>query len=86
MKNQFLVIALLGVAGCASTAVLDIGNGAYSLTVHSQRSLDSSREEAVDDANEACGKQQKHAVITSFEDIPPQAWSGYTTSVTFTCR
>jgi len=45
----------------------------------------SSRQEAVDAANEFCAKQHKSAVIESFEDGGPEAFVGYSTSVIFVC-
>lgn len=85
MKAVAVVAGIaLFVAGCATEPeVLEIGNDSYSLTAHAQMGIASSRQEAVDDAKEFCGKQHKTAVISSFEDSGD--WHGYTTSVIFTC-
>ncbi len=83
-------IAVIGVAalltGCAHVEALAIGNGNYSLTATAQLGFGSSRQEAVDDANEFCAKQHKSAIVTSFSDAGPQAFVGYSTSVVFRCE
>jgi hypothetical protein len=86
MKAVLAGMMLALVAGCAhSPDVLDIGAGRYSLTVHAQMGFGSSRQEAVDAANEYCDQRHQSAVIGTFEDTGPDPLVGYTTSVTFTC-
>jgi hypothetical protein len=78
--------ALAALTACASEAVTDIGGGSYTVTGSSARGVAVAREEAVELANEYCGKTGQKAVVQTFSDMPPQPLVKPTSSITFRCE
>lgn len=85
MSSRYLILASsLLLSGCASTDVLDIGSGWYSLTGRAHVNCPAgSREEAVEAANEYCDRLHKKPSISTFDDkvLPYQC----TSSIVFRC-
>lgn len=76
-----LAVALL--AGCASNAVIDMGDGRFTLTEHSVRGFQAARVNAMEKATEACSHIGGRPVVVSFED----GWEGleFASSLIFRC-
>jgi hypothetical protein len=81
------VVASLAVAGCEHTHVTDMGGGQHSLTaVAPSGGYDGSHEEAIQEANDYCGKSRQQAVIDGFYDKPELGPHGeHTSSIIFKC-
>jgi hypothetical protein len=82
------LIALLLLAACATHAnVQAVGNGRLALVAVSQSGgYQGSHEEAVELANDYCGRRRQTAVIEGFDDKPGVGLEGeHTSGVVFTC-
>jgi len=80
--------ATMLLAGCAhQPPVQDMGSGQHSLTASSSTAgYYGSREEAVEQANDYCGKSGQRAVTAGFFDKAEIGPHGeHTTSIIFTC-
>ncbi len=86
MKAAILGAVFL-LAACAHVQVQDMGNGRHSLTaVSPSGGFAGSHEEAVERANDYCGRSRQRAVIESFDDRPGVGPNGeHTSSLVFTC-
>ena len=86
LKHKRIADAVLAVlftlAGCASEAVVDMGAGNYTVTGYSMRGLAAARQEAVELANEHCGKMKRKTVVQSFQDTMQ---GSYISSIIFSC-
>jgi len=82
-----ILCSMLLLAACAHLDVLDMGNGRHSLTaVSPSGGYAGSHEEAVERANEFCGRSRQGAVIEGFEDKPGVGPLGeHTSSIVFSC-
>jgi hypothetical protein len=82
-----ILFGVLLLSGCAHLDVADMGNGQHALTaVSSSGGYAGSHEEAVERANEYCGKSRQTALIEGFDDKPGVGPLGeHTSSVVFTC-
>ena len=80
-------VALLAVGGCGHAPVADMGSGQHSLTaVAPTGGYDGSHEEAIEEANDYCGKSRQQAVIDGFYDKPDLGPHGeHTSSIIFKC-
>ena len=81
------VLAVLALTGCEHTHVADMGSGQHSLTaVAPSGGYDGSHEEAIEEANDYCGKSRQQAVIDGFYDKPELGPHGeHTSSIIFKC-
>ena len=81
------VVASLASAGCEHAHVADMGSGQHSLTaVAPSGGYDGSHEEAIEEANDYCGKSRQRAVIDGFYDKPELGQHGeHTSSIIFKC-
>jgi hypothetical protein len=82
-----ITVAVSLLLACTHPAVRDLGNGRHSLTaVAPSGGYAGSHEEAVERANEFCGRARQTAVIESFADSPGIGALGeHTSSAVFTC-
>jgi hypothetical protein len=82
-----ILFAVLFLAGCTHLDVVDMGSGRHALTaVSPSGGYAGSHEEAVELANDYCGKSRQTAVIEGFDDKPGVGPLGeHTSSVVFTC-
>jgi hypothetical protein len=81
------LVASLAAAGCEHAHVADMGSGQHSLTaVAPSGGYDGSREEAIQEANDYCGKSRQQPVIDGFYDKPELGPHGeHTSSIIFKC-
>jgi hypothetical protein len=90
MKALACVFALSLAAACAHTPtqVQDLGRGRHALTAMSPSGgYYGSREEAVEQANDFCGKHAQQAVVDGFYDKAEAGAQGeHTSSVFFRCE
>jgi hypothetical protein len=86
MKAAALAAVLL-LTACAQLQVQDLGNGRHSLTaVSPSGGYAGSHEEAVELANDYCGKSRQRAVIERFDDEPGVGPNGeHTSGLVFSC-
>jgi hypothetical protein len=86
MRAAILAAVLLPVA-CAHVEVADMGNGAHALTaIASSGGPSGAHEEALELANDYCGKSHQTADIESFDDKPDVGPLGeHTSRIVFTC-
>jgi hypothetical protein len=86
MKAAALAAVLL-LTACAQLQVQDLGNGRHSLSaVSPSGGFAGSHEEAVELANDYCGRSHQRAVIESFDDKPGVGLNGeHTSRLVFTC-
>lgn len=72
---------------CTPPPVADVGNGRYALVaVSASGGYSGSHEEAVERANDYCGRFHQRAVIDAFDDKPGVGPQGeHTSSVVFSC-
>ena len=86
MRAAILATVLLLVA-CAHVDVLDMGNGRRALTaVAPSGGFSGAHEEALEMANDYCGKHRQTADIETFDDKPEVGPLGeHTSRVVFTC-
>jgi hypothetical protein len=82
-----LLLGQLLLTACAHVNVQDVGNGRHSLVAVSHSGgYDGSHEEAVELANDYCGRRRQTAVIEGFDDKPGVGPEGeHTSSLLFTC-
>jgi hypothetical protein len=82
-----LVVLPLLLAGCAHTAVTDMGNGRHLLTATAPSGgYAGSREEAVEEANQFCGRNRQAAVTDGFYDKTELGAAGeHTSTILFRC-
>lgn len=86
MRAALLLLTLL-LFGCAHTNVLDMGNGRYSLNASSPSGgFYGSHEQAVQLANDFCGKSVQQTLIDGFYDKAEIGPDGeHTSSIFFRC-
>ncbi len=79
--------AAVGLCACAQQPVAAIGNGRYALVaVSPSGGYAGSHEEAIERANDFCGRLHQQAVIDRFNDQPQLGPQGeHTSSVVFMC-
>ena len=82
-----ILFGVLLLAGCTHLDVVDMGEGRHALTaVSPSGGYAGSHEEAVELANEYCGKSRQSAVVQGFDDKPGVGPLGeHTSSILFTC-
>jgi hypothetical protein len=82
-----IVMACLALAGCSHLEVANLGAGRYSLTAISPSGgYSGSHEEAIEAANDYCGRSRQAPIIDSFEDKPGLGPRGeHTSSIVFSC-
>lgn len=82
-----LLGAAAGLCACTQQPVADVGNGRYALVaVSASGGYAGSHEEAIERANDYCGRFHQQAVIDGFDDRPQVGPQGeHTSSVVFIC-
>lgn len=82
-----LLGAAVGLCACTQQPVVDVGNGRYALVaVSASGGYAGSHEEAIERANDYCGRFHQQAVIDGFDDQPQLGPQGeHTSSVVFIC-
>ena len=82
-----LTAALVLLAGCTHLAVQDMDNGQHTLTATADSGgVSGSHEEAVEQANDYCGKNGQQAVIGSFYDRSAPGPKGeHASTIIFSC-
>ena len=85
--NAATLAAVLLLSACAHLQVQEMGNGRHALTaVSPSGGFAGSHEEALELANDYCGRSRQRAVIESFDDKPGLGPNGeHTSSLLFTC-
>jgi hypothetical protein len=82
-----ILLGVLLLSGCTHLDVVDMGDGRHALSaVSPSGGYDGSHEEAVELANQYCGKSRQTAVIEGFDDQPGVGALGeHTSRIVFTC-
>src|ERR1700741_2256361 len=85
--TSVVTVAVALMLGCAHVAVRDLGVGRHALTaVAPSGAYAGSHGEAVEEANEFCGRSRQTAVIERFEDSPTLGPLGeHTGTAVFAC-
>jgi len=86
MKTTFLSLLLL-LGACAHLNVTDSADGRHRVTGSAASGgYTGSREEAIEQANDFCGRSRQRAVIESFDDKPEVGPKGeHTSELEFSC-